>query len=93
MTDESKLLTQRNRGARAEALLDNDLLTEAFDKTEETLMALWRESAPDDTGGRERIYMGQRMLQNVKNHITQIVSTGRAAEKELIRMKKQSMRK
>lgn len=86
-----KDLTDRDRGQKAEALLNSDLLKEAFDTLETAYIEAWKTNgasmtAPDqkmptrlDEKGRDRIWMSYQVLQQVKGHLERLVKDGRDA--------------
>lgn len=84
MTDEYKLRKQQDRGARAEAVLNNELVVEAFAAIEAELMKAWQHSAADEKEQRDNAYMMFRLLQNFKAQFSQAVHTGKAAQKQLM---------
>lgn len=84
MSDEVKLSAIRSRGERARALLDNDLLNEAFASLEAFYIDAWKTNArgagPD---GRERLWQAVQVLGDVRDHLEKMVSDGHLAEAEL----------
>lgn len=90
MTDESKARTQMDRGERAERILAEPLVKEAFEKIEAEIIEAWKNSAADDERGRENAFLLQRLLRNFREHFEQWVRTGEAAKRELLEIEKQS---
>ena len=80
---EIKLNADLARRARAEALMDNELLQEAFGRLEERYMEEWRISQFRDTDARERLWQAVNVLRKVKDHLTKIVSDGKLAQREI----------
>jgi hypothetical protein len=83
MTDESKLDQAVGVAARAEALLDNELLQEAFAGLEDSYTAAWRATAIDEVGAREKLFLAINIVGKVRNHLTAIVTNGKLARAEL----------
>jgi hypothetical protein len=83
MTDESKLDQAVNRAVRAQALLDDDLLSEAFAGLEESYTAAWRSTAIDDVGAREKLFLAINIVGKVRDHLTAMVASGKLAQAEL----------
>jgi hypothetical protein len=83
MTDESKLDQAVGRAARAEALLDNELLKEAFIGLEGSYTAAWRSTAIDDVAAREKLFLAINVVGKVRDHLTAIVTNGKLAQAEL----------
>lgn len=84
--DELKLAEQRARGQRAKALLEDELLVEAFDKIEKVYTVTWRATAPDDIDTRERAYQMLALLGDVKTALREVASTGAVAAETLERL-------
>lgn len=77
--DEQKLLIDRDRGAKAAALLENPLLTEAFDELEAAYVAAWKDSPAGDRDARERAWTAVRIIIGVRAHLEKVVTNGSAA--------------
>lgn len=96
MTDEGKLREQYERGERAKSVLNNELIQEAFEKIEKELDHAWKNSSADDEKGRYNAYLMYRLLQNLKQQFTHVVTTGEHAGTELLKLeerKKSAFRK
>ncbi len=78
--DEHKLRLQAERGAKAEALIDNELFAEAFDKLDAEYIKKWRATGGDENTARERIWMGIQTLAIVRDHIKSIARNGKIAQ-------------
>ena len=70
-------------GARAEQLLDNELLTEAFAALEAGYVSAWRATAIDDLNGREKLFLAINVVGKVRDHLGAVVANGKLAEAEL----------
>ena len=77
---EDKLQASISRAARAQALLGNELLQEAFTKLEDDYTAAWPAA---DAAGRERLWQAVNVLGKVKDHLTRVVADGRLAQRQL----------
>ena len=80
---EDKLQTSISRAARAQALLGNDLLQEAFTKLEDDYTAAWKTRPAADAAGRERLWQAVNVLGKVKDHLARVVADGRLAQRQL----------
>lgn len=80
---EGKLRAEADRGARAAALLKNDMLVEAFETLEERYAEAWRSSPMRDNEAREYFYMLTTALNALRQQITTVVETGKLAEHQL----------
>jgi hypothetical protein len=78
-----KLNAHLARGARAEALLENELLQEAFLRLEERYVEEWRVCQFRDTDARERLWQAVNILGKVKDHLAKIVRDGKLAQSEI----------
>jgi len=90
MTDELKLRRQQDRGQRAQLLIENELFKEAIENIEQTILDAWKGSASTEEKQRHNAYLMYRLLQNFKQQFTTAISTGKVAQKELLRIKEES---
>jgi hypothetical protein len=83
MSEEGKLAAAMGRAARAQALIEDELLQEAFAALETRYVEEWRASQFRDTDARERLWQAVNVLRKVKDHLSRIVADGRLAEREM----------
>jgi hypothetical protein len=83
MSDESKLDQAAAKAVRAQQLLDNELLTEAFKGLEDSYTAAWRATTIDDAGAREKLFLAINIVGKVRDHLTAVVTNGKLAQAEL----------
>lgn len=83
MIDEDALSRAASKATRAQALLGNELLTEAFTGLEEAYTAAWRSTTIDDVSGREKLFLAINVVGKVRDHLNSIVSNGKIAQAEL----------
>lgn len=83
MADESQLHRDKDRGAKAERLLADDMLVEAFRTLREAYEAAWRTSEARDTDGRERLWQAVQIVGKVESHLRSVAANGKAAQKEI----------
>jgi predicted metal-dependent hydrolase len=83
MSDEQRLNHDIARQARAQALMENELLQEAFARLEERYLAEWRVCQFRDTDARERLWQAVNILGKVKDHLAKIVNDGKLAQREI----------
>lgn len=81
--NEDALSQATARAARAQALLGNELLDEAFKSLEDAYTAAWRSTTVDDTAGREKLYLAANIIGKVKEHLITIVNDGKIAASQL----------
>ena len=65
---------------RAEALLNDELLNEAFDTLREEMMQRWENSASSEVDARESLWLGLQLLARVRRHLHSIIETGEMAK-------------
>ena len=65
---------------RAQALVNDELLNEAFDTLRTELMDRWENSASTEVEARESIWLGLQLLARVRRHIHSIIETGEMAK-------------
>lgn len=85
---EGKLRHDVERAAKAEALLRDPTLVEAFDTLETNFIEAWRNSSVADTDNRERIYHLLSALQALKGQIHSVIEGGKVAQANLDNTKK-----
>jgi hypothetical protein len=85
--NEGKLREQQDRAAKAEVLLRDPLLLEAFETLDAEFLRAWRQTSVDDTAARERIYMLCQSLEAVRGHLTKVVTDGKLAKLQLEQLK------
>ena len=83
MSDESGLDQAVTKAARAQELLDNDLLTETFKTLEVNYTAAWRATVIDDVAGREKLFLAINIVSKVRDHLNAVVANGKLAQAEL----------
>ena len=83
MADEIALNRDVSRGVRAEALLRDELLVEAFEALPKAYFEGWRASPARDTDGRERLWQAAQIVGLVKRHLETIIANGSLARREL----------
>jgi len=83
VTDESKLSQDAVKGVRAQKLLDDDILKEAFASLEGSYTAAWRSTTIDDVSGREKLFLAINIVGKVRDHLTSVVNNGKLAATEL----------
>jgi len=93
MDEEFKHRQDASKGARAGALLNNELLTEAYDKIEADLIAAWIASNPRDTDGRERCFHAIHANRKHKAYLVSVVNDGKVAAAELKQLADNAERK
>lgn len=83
MSDEFKLLKQRDLGARAKQLRENELLTQIFEGLRADYMREWAQTELLDTATREHRYLQLHALLDVRAQLNAIIVNGDAAAKFL----------
>lgn len=83
MADEIALRSAAERGARAKALLEDEMLVAAFAGLERAYLDAWKASAARDTDGRERLWQALQILSAVPGHLHSIIANGKIAQYEL----------
>jgi hypothetical protein len=83
MTDAIKLERQIERRARAEALMRDELLAEAFTALETAYYEGWKNSKPAETAARERLWQAAQIVPIVRGHLALAIETGKVAQREI----------
>lgn len=80
---EDKLQAAISRGARAEALLGNELLQEAFARLEQDYIEAWKTSPARDNDGRERLWQAVNIVGKVRDHLVKVINDGKLSQRHL----------
>ncbi|MDP1868269.1 hypothetical protein [Bradyrhizobium sp.] len=83
MSDENRLEQAAARAVRAQQLLDDEILSEAFALLEENYTAAWRATTIDDVGAREKLFLAINVVGKVRDHLGVVVANGKLAKAEL----------
>ena len=83
MTDESTLERTVGRGCRAERLLADELMIEAFETLEQNYISTWRATTIDDVAAREKLFLAINIVGKVRDHLGAAVANGKLAQAEL----------
>jgi hypothetical protein len=90
MSNENRLIEQRGRGQRADAILNDPMVQEAFVEIERILHNTWQNSDVADHEGRHNAYLSAKLLKRFKQYFENHIKKGKAADKELLRIKERS---
>lgn len=83
MSDEDKLETAIRRGHRAEALMADELLTEAFATLRQSYIDAWAMTSPLDVASREKLWHAVNMVGKVREHLAKVAAGGKFAKRDL----------
>jgi hypothetical protein len=83
MTDELALNKAAERGARAQRLLEDDLLVEAFEALDRDYSRAWRATAARDTDARERLWQAVQVVAKVRDHLIRVANGGKLAQRHI----------
>jgi len=81
--NEARLGEAAAKAARAQDLLDNELLSEAFKGLEDNYTSAWRATGIDDVAAREKLFLAINIVGKVRDHLTAVVTNGKLAQAEL----------
>ena len=80
--DKQKIISN---GISAQRLLDDPIITGAFEQLERMYINDWKSSKVDDVVKRDMAYTSMRVLQDFKSALQSIVDSGKIAGKQLER--------
>jgi hypothetical protein len=84
MTDEHKLHRDTVRASNAQALLNNELLTESLMVLETEYIKKWRHGTKAlDVEAREKLWQAVQIVGLVRDHLTKVLSDGKLAQAEI----------
>lgn len=78
-----KLEHDAQRGAKARALIDDELLREAFTELEVAYVEKWRTTPALDKDTREMLFLAVNVIGKVKEHLARVLADGRLAQSEI----------
>jgi hypothetical protein len=93
MSDESRLEQAVARAARAQELLENELLSEGFATLEQSYITAWRATTVDDVAAREKLFLAINIVGKVRDHLASAVADGRLAQAQLSELVQAAERK
>jgi hypothetical protein len=79
VADEFKEIQHIDRGVKAEKLLKDPLLIEAFEAVHTALQKAWSESPVRDMEGREKLFLMIKAAKDVRGYLEQAVRDGKVA--------------
>lgn len=85
--DEIKLAQQKEKGAKADALLRSDVFNEAFTELRKELMDAWIITHINDDKGRERLWQAVNLLGKVREKLIKMAENGKIATKDIADLK------
>jgi len=81
--NEDRLQGAIAKGAQAESLLRNELLTEAFKVLEADYIKAWSATDPSQADARENFWRAVQILADVRRHLLKLANNGKIAQREL----------
>ena len=84
--DEIELSKKQARGARAKALLENELLQECFKTLHDEYIEAWKLTHFKNVDGRERLWQATQIVGKVQSHLKKIVDDGKIASRDLAQL-------
>jgi hypothetical protein len=90
---EEALTKSVSRATRAQKLVDDELLVEAFTTLEEAYIAAWRATTIEDVSGREKLFLAINIVGKVRSHLNTVVTDGKLAAAELKQLAETAERK
>jgi len=82
--NEDRLQGAIAKGAQAETLLRNELLTEAFKTLEADYIKAWSGTDPAQSEARENLWRAVQILGDVRRHLLKVANNGKIAQRELV---------
>jgi hypothetical protein len=84
--NEDKLHAATVRRARAEALLNNELLKEIFRDLEADLHKTWSATTLPETAAREKLWTATQVLGDIRNMLYKAIGDGKVAQAQIDQM-------
>lgn len=83
MADEIKLNKDVTDGKRADLLLRDDTLRNAFFELEQSYIAKWRSTEVHAEKDREKLWLAVQVVGKVRDHLAKLVNNGKLAQRDL----------
>lgn len=83
MDDELKLAKENDRGIRAETLLKDDLIIEAFATLKENYQKEIFKTKLNDDEGRKHLWLSYNTIEKVEKHLQEVMLTGKLANEQI----------
>jgi hypothetical protein len=83
---EDRLHSARIRAMHAQELVDNEMLTEAFQKLEMSYIEAWKSTGVHDEKGREKLFLAVNVIGKLKEHLKSVIADGKLADAQLKKM-------
>lgn len=83
MINETKLQQDEARAARAQKLIEDEILTAAFSDLKSAYLTQWEATTVDQDALREKYWLAHRIVGVVQNHLSTVVANGSLARAEL----------
>jgi hypothetical protein len=93
VSDEFKLQRDVDLASRADRLLNDDLLRQAFAELKDQYTKTLLNTTEDQGAARERMYLAYRVVGEVERHLTNIISNGKVSKAELDQLAQLAERK
>lgn len=93
MTDEDQLERAMSRAARAQSLIDSEILQEAFKALEDGYTQAWRSTSIDQVQAREKLFLAINIVGKVKDHLHLVIDGGKMAAAEVRKINETAERK
>lgn len=90
---EDALTKAAAKATRAQKLLEDDLLAEAFAALETAYIAAWRATKIEDVSAREKLFLAINVVGKVRDHLNTVVADGKLAATELKQLAETAERK
>lgn len=89
--DQQELHAQQDRASKAQALLENELLSEALEAIEREILDQWVECPARDKEGKEALWQLIKTARKFRGVLQGYVQTGKLATDKLKRFEKDSV--
>ena len=76
------------RGLRAQAILEDKLVQEAFAALERDCVAEWRRAPARDVEGRERLWLMLKLAERLRAHFESLVQDGKLAGERIAQLER-----
>ena len=80
---EHKVIRESERGSKARAILDNDMVKEAFQAVEDGIMNAWKKAPVRDIEGQTQLRLLYKAYQDFRGYLQTAMESGKMADVQL----------
>ena len=81
------------RAEQARVLINDPLLTEAFETLERQYVEAWKQTDALNVAGKEKLHLAVNIIGKVRQHLTRVINDGALARKQIEEIERDKKRR